>query len=167
MKSLPILSEITFSLIVVSIIIVSAAYGQKPGRKAIRDKIEAQEIAFITQKVNLTSGEAQQFWPVYNEFREKKKKLNKDFSSNLEPLQSMKDKLTEEQCKSLADSQFAREQKLLDLKKEYHTRFLSILPASKVLKLYQADREFKKILLKRLGDQRKKGEFKNASPDFE
>jgi hypothetical protein len=34
----------------------------------IRERIKAQRIAFITQRLALTPDEAQKFWPVYNQF---------------------------------------------------------------------------------------------------
>src|SRR5574340_591376 len=32
------------------------------------EKIQALKIAFITQKLQLTSSEAEKFWPIYNEY---------------------------------------------------------------------------------------------------
>ncbi len=34
------------------------------------DKIKALKIAFITEKLNLSEKEAQQFWPIYNSYHE-------------------------------------------------------------------------------------------------
>ena len=42
-----------------------------------RDKIEELRVSFITQNVNLTSQESQQFWPLYNEFNDKLDNLKK------------------------------------------------------------------------------------------
>ena len=33
----------------------------------VRDRIKTLKVAFITERVGLTSKEAQQFWPIYNE----------------------------------------------------------------------------------------------------
>ena len=38
------------------------------GDKTRAEKIEALKIAFITQKLQLTTDEAQKFWPVYNQY---------------------------------------------------------------------------------------------------
>ena len=36
-----------------------------------KNKLEAQRVAFITQRLNLTPEEAQQFWPIFNQYTEK------------------------------------------------------------------------------------------------
>src|SRR5512133_1287019 len=36
------------------------------------DKLNAYKIAFFTRRLNLTSQEAEKFWPVYNEFQSKR-----------------------------------------------------------------------------------------------
>ncbi len=40
-------------------------------RKAEREAVQAQKIAFITQEVGLTPAEAEKFWPLYNEMDRK------------------------------------------------------------------------------------------------
>ena len=42
-----------------------------------RDKIKTLKIAFITEKLDLSEKEAQQFWPVYNAFEEEHFKLRR------------------------------------------------------------------------------------------
>ena len=41
-----------------------------------REKIEAFKVAFITDQLNLSSKEAQQFWPIYNDYQKTVEKLN-------------------------------------------------------------------------------------------
>ena len=56
-------------IVCLSIILSVSAFAQQGKR------IEAMRIAFITQRLNLTSEEAQQFWPVYNQFSEKMQQI--------------------------------------------------------------------------------------------
>ena len=35
------------------------------------DKVDAQRVSFITDKVKRTPAEAQSFWPLYNEYNDK------------------------------------------------------------------------------------------------
>ena len=37
-----------------------------------REKLESAKIAFITNRLTLTSDQAKDFWPIYNEFERKK-----------------------------------------------------------------------------------------------
>lgn len=47
------------------------------------EKLEALKIAFITEKLSLTTKEAQNFWPVYNEYSQKIEKIRKAKRSDL------------------------------------------------------------------------------------
>ncbi|MEO7312752.1 MAG: hypothetical protein ABIX01_20380 [Chitinophagaceae bacterium] len=40
--------------------------------------IETLKIAFLTKQLNLTPEEAQQFWPVYNQYSQERKKLHRE-----------------------------------------------------------------------------------------
>lgn len=115
-----------------------------------RKKIEAQRIAFITQELNLTPDEAKVFWPVYNEYEAKRHELKKSFKESGDFHKPDFDKLTEKEANQILDNQIIEAQKFLDLRKEYHEKFKSVLPAVKVLKLYDAEREFQKMLIDRI-----------------
>ena len=41
---------------------------QDPGDETRAEKIQSLKIAFITQKLQLTTDEAEKFWPVYNQY---------------------------------------------------------------------------------------------------
>lgn len=115
-----------------------------------RKNIEAQRIAFITQELNLTPDEAKVFWPVYNEYDSKRHELKKSFKNGEDFHKPDFDKLTEKEANQILDNQIIEAQKFLDLRKEYHAKFKSVLPAVKVLKLYDAEREFQKILMDKI-----------------
>ncbi len=119
---------------------------QKPNR----EKIEAQRVAFITTELNLTPDEAKVFWPVYNEYDNKRHELKKALKNAGDFHKPEIEKLTEKEAVQILDNQIIEAQKLLDLRKEYHAKFKSVLPAVKVLQLYDAEREFQKMLIDRL-----------------
>jgi hypothetical protein len=120
-----------------------------------RKNIEAQRIAFITQQLDLTPDEAKVFWPVYNEYENKRHELKKSFreADNLHKDEIAK--LTEKEATQILDNQIIEAQKFLDLRKEYHSKFKSVLPAVKVLQLYDAEREFQKMLIDKLRQHNK------------
>src|SRR5258708_22076177 len=51
----------------------------QPQDASVRDKIKAARIGLITQRLNLTPEQAQKFWPLYNEFDQKRAELRKLF----------------------------------------------------------------------------------------
>lgn len=93
------------------------------------DKIQALKIAFITERLQLTSSEAQQFWPVYNAYEDEVKKLRID---------------------SKGGDVLENEEKLLQIRKKYRGSFEKILGKSKINDLFNAERDFRNILIKRL-----------------
>jgi hypothetical protein len=147
---------ILISAILLLLPIVSLAQPDRdPSEK--KELIYSHKIAFITDKLALTPQEAQAFWPVYNEYEDKRETLQKDMfkDSGLDDINV--DALTDEEATRIADDQIIKAQKLLDLRKEYHSKFKGILPPKKVLMLYHAEREFQHELLKKIRSEHEPG----------
>lgn len=119
------------------------------------EKIEAQRVAFITQEVNLTPDEAKVFWPIYNEYNSKRYELKKAFKGVDNLGKEKIDALSDKEASQILDNQIIEAQKFLDLRKEYHAKFRSVLPDIKVLKLYDAEREFQKMLIDKIREHKK------------
>ena len=130
--------------------------GNQPGER--REKMEAQKIAFITKQLELKPDEAKVFWPVYNEYDAKRLELRKSFKKREDFDKDDIEKLSEKDAAQMLDNQIIEAQKLLDLRKEYHAKFKAVLPAVKVLKLYNSEREFQKILIEKIRQHRPDGE---------
>jgi hypothetical protein len=146
-----------FCIMVTAIIMLSQTRSiaqEGKGYEKKKENIEAQKVAYITTQLNLTSDEAKVFWPVYNEYETKAEAIRKEFRSSNKI--SSVDSLSDAKAKERITAQLKMEQDLLDLKKEYSTKFLAVLPAVKVLKLQRAEMDFKKVLLKMLKDAPKK-----------
>lgn len=56
-------------LIVMVLIVANFSFAQ--GFKEKKEKIKALKVAYITEKLDFTTDEAQKFWPIYNTFDEK------------------------------------------------------------------------------------------------
>lgn len=145
-------SIITFLL---SFIILIPAIAQDevelPKDTKAREKIIAARIAYITEKLNLTPSEAEKFWPIYNEFDQKRKEIRteaKDLRKNPDPTKS-----AEENQKVALAQQHEFKQKELNLEKDYSNRLLNVVSAQKVMTLPRAERDFRTLLLKRMQQQ--------------
>lgn len=113
------------------------------------ERIRAVKVAFITDALQMTSEEAQQFWPIYNEFEAKKKELRK--SSRLEKRAT---DLTEQEAEQLIASHFENQEKQLQLERNYFERFKQVLSARQLVKLHLAERNFKRKLVERVRERR-------------
>ena len=112
------------------------------------DQIRAQRGAYITQRLQLSSQEAAHFWTVFNEYEERKAALNAEFRQSLERPQS------EAQADQLIQRRFQQEEDLLNLKREFYQRLKQKVPASKLVLIPQAEREFRRDLLRQLRQRR-------------
>jgi hypothetical protein len=127
-------------------------------RQEMLNRLEAQRVAFITERLDLTPAEAQVFWPVYNEFEAKRRDLNKSFKRPPEVGEDEIETMTDREAADVADNQIVQAEKMTSLRKEYHTRFKAVLPPKKLLKLYSSEHEFQRILMDRLRDSRGPGQ---------
>jgi hypothetical protein len=117
------------------------------------EKIEALKIGFITEKLALTSKEAELFWPIYNKFeqdiktlRRKQRELTKAFKLKAKP--------TEQEADKYINEQLVLKQTEIDVVKKYIPEFKKVLPTAKVAKLLSIEQEFKVQLLKKIKDKR-------------
>jgi len=109
--------------------------------------IKTKKIAFMTEQIGLTSQEAEKFWPVYNAL-EKERYMLMDKRRELEQMsETPKPGMKEADYRKLANEiavAHAKEGKLIE---EYNLKFLNILPAEKVVKLYCAEGKFRASLM--------------------
>ena len=115
-----------------------------------REKIKAQKVAFITEKLQLTVKEAQVFWPVYNEYSEKKDKITSDRREKLKFFHQNQTTLSDKDIEKISDDLVSSRLLEAQLDQEYHQRFKAVLPIAKVVKLYRAEVQFTTHLLKQL-----------------
>ena len=124
------------------ILILLVMFGSFSGIKAQdgdetkAEKIEALKIAFITNKLQLTPDEAQKFWPVYNQYETEMRGL---------------------QLEAKGGDVIASEEKLLNIRKKYKSSFEKVIGPQKLNKLFNAERDFRDILIRRLQNRRQQG----------
>jgi Spy/CpxP family protein refolding chaperone len=131
--------------------------GPPPGQEDRKEQVESMKIAYITTKLDLTPEEAQVFWPVYNQYRSELDKIRegrrKDMKSAGDDFSGMSDA----ELEKFVDGEVAFRQSELDVMKKYHSQFKKVLPIRKVAKLYRAEEDFKRELLKRMQHDRRDG----------
>ncbi len=112
------------------------------------EKIKTEKISFFTSKLDLTPAEAQEFWPVYNEFEKKRF----DIQRQIHEFERMPDEklanLTESEIEKMTSNYIGSFEKEAQLLKEYNKQFLKILPKKKVLMMYRTENEFRYHLIR-------------------
>ena len=98
-------------------------------------KVEALKIGYLTKKLNLSTEEAQKFWPIYNKYAEEIRKVRIDARAN-------------------KDKEIDTEEKLLSIRKKYNGEFIKALSSEKVNSFFKAEKEFGGFLQKELQERR-------------
>jgi hypothetical protein len=119
------------------------------------EKIDVLKIGFITEKLALTSKEAELFWPIYNKFEQDIKKVRKK-QRELTKAFKLKTKPSEQEADKYINEQMVLKQNEIDAVKKYIPEFKKVLPTTKVAKLLSIEQEFKIQLLKKIKDKRHK-----------
>jgi hypothetical protein len=146
--------NITMKHFLITALIVSAL-GTFAQAQVDPEKREARLAAFraevFTRVLDLTPEEAQNFWPVYNEYTDKREQSQQDLRSSKQ-LDQMSDAEVEEQIKR----HFEMKQRELDLEREAYQKLRKVLPLRKIAKLPMAEREFRESLVKKLQEVRER-----------
>ena len=126
--------------------VVQVANAQNDGDG--RQRIESAKIAMITNRLNLTTDQAPQFWAIYNEYNAKRQELNRRVRQlNSAPNRSG---ANDEQLVNGLREVNATKQKLADLDEEYMGRFLKVITPAQLAELYKTEQAFNKMLLNKL-----------------
>lgn len=125
------------------IIATSTAIAQKNHDSRQFEEFKSQKISFITEKLNLSPREAQEFWPVYNQFEKEKMEIQKTRRELEQKTRDENLKMSDLEIiqitRNIANT-FKKESELIE---SYNERFLKILPPQKVLLLYRAENQFR------------------------
>ncbi len=121
------------------------------------EKLTAYKIAFFTTHLNLTTGEAEKFWPLYNDYSARKSALQSErlilmqYSARNEA--NMSSSEIAETAGKLTRS-FADEASLIVT---FNNHLEKVLPPEKIIRLYQVENQYKQQLLREL-NQRRQGQ---------
>jgi hypothetical protein len=103
------------------------------------EMLESLRVAYITKQLQLSPGEAQKFWPVYNNYQQDQRKLMKEH----------KDK---------NGTELELEENLLNLRKRYRGDFTRTISEEKFDRLMKAERNWGEMVRKEMQRRRENGE---------
>ena len=138
------------SFILLLFLSVTAVQAQHRSEEEMK-KIQDSKVAIITNRLSLTSEQSAGFWPVYNEYSQKRREIHRAQRRIINDKKA-EGKTDEQVLGNLKEVQELR-QKELDLDKEYQSRFLKVISANQVIELYKAEKAFNDMLLQRLKQQ--------------
>lgn len=144
---------------IIVLICLTFIYNGLFAQNGSREKIKALKIAYITEKLDLSSKEAQKFWPVYNDYKETIENLKKEERKLMKVLNEVNDNSTDitnkrsedfinEYLKIEEEKSKTRKKLILDLK--------NVIPNKKILQLIKAEGDFHKRMLDKIKGHRKR-----------
>jgi Spy/CpxP family protein refolding chaperone len=130
-------------------------YAQNDKVDEKREKIKAYKVSFLTTELELTSTEAEKFWPIYNAFDDKQYELRH------EKMKAYMNKLNDDNINSISEKEAAvllsqiesTDKELYLLREKYMSNLKKILSAKKILKLKKSEDDFNRKLLKQYRDK--------------
>lgn len=131
----------------------SAAFAQRDQQDFDREKYESARVAFITNRLDLKTEQAEKFWPIFNKYNEDKEKLMRNMSAINKESDG---DVTEVKAKELINKRFTIQKEMLDLDKEFMNKITSVLSHTQALKLGGANRDFVRRIyrMNQRGEQR-------------
>ena len=124
---------------------------QPPGRKGMKDKIRTLKVEFITDKLDLSSGEAEKFWPIYNAFEKNHMELRfkklKGIKNNLKNEINM---ISESDALTKLNEIAAVEDEITKLKLKFLSQLEGVISNKKILLLKIAEDGFNRRMMDRL-----------------
>lgn len=130
--------------------LLAVQFGFSQEKDARKERIKSLKIAFISQKLALTSEEAEKFWPIYNKYDDKIMALKE---AQLRLRIQKRIGTDEEALKKIEESE-EKEAEVMVLKKKMRAELIPVISAEKVLKLERLEQEFHRKLLEKLKERR-------------
>lgn len=117
-----------------------------------KERVEALKRAFITERLNLSVAEAEKFWPVFNEFEDKKKEIKKVIKQANKACEAdpKNEKLLIEKLGVITQ----KRKEEADVDEKFMKDVLPILGAERTGKLLGIEEEFRKKLMDELRERR-------------
>ena len=142
-----------FIVPILFLLVTTFAFAQ--GHKEKQEKLKALKVAYITEQLELTTDEAQKFWPIYNDYQEKQFDLRHEKMRTILGKLDVGniEKLSEKEASALLSQMQGVEETLFTLQKKYIKDLQSILSDKKIMKLKKAEGDFNRHLLKQMREK--------------
>lgn len=132
-------------------------YAQDRGMKDKKEQIKALKVAFLTTELDLTTREAEKFWPIYNTFDDNQFEIRhqkmRAFKKRMND--SALDHMSEKEANTLLSQMESADEELFLLRKKFTKNLREVLPAVKIIKLRKSEEDFNRKLLHQYRDSKK------------
>lgn len=135
-----------YTLTILLSLILGATFAQRGGERYDPEKLKAAKVAFITTRLNLNSDQAEKFWPVFNEFSDKRESMIRQMAD----LNNRNDQpLSDAEAKTRIQKRFELQQNLLNEEKIFVDKISKIISYNQIFLLNGLSRDFARHIYQR------------------
>ena len=131
--------------LILNFLIILSVQAQRRGID--RERLEAARIAFITTRLDLSPEQAQDFWPIFNEFNEQREEKLKQIAS-LNP-RSNTESISKEEAQRLIKQRFELQRELIEDEEAFVLKAATVISYQQILQLNSINREFARSIYQR------------------
>lgn len=131
--------KVFFSIVLLMSFAVFCNAQNKPDQQ-----LRAIKVGLLTDRMKLTPQQSERFWPVYNRYENEMRTIWHAKHALNDRKGNSKEKVDELQ---------QLEQQKVVVRGKYKDEFLKVISADQLAAMYQAEQEFKNLLLKRLKEK--------------
>ena len=116
-------------------------------RRPDKEKIKSLKVAYITERLNLTSIEAQGFWPIYNAHEEKMESFREQERSGIYRKIRDMETLNDNEVERLLEDLIVLEESKQNANQQFLKDIQKVISAKKTFLLLKTENGFKRRLL--------------------
>lgn len=114
------------------------------------EKIKAIKVGFINDRLHMKGDQSDKFWMIYNRYETERREIRRGFRQKYK---TTNPNASAEQARQFIEDNLEYQSQELELKKKYKDQLLQVISAQQLAQLYEAERDFKKLLLEQLRQQ--------------
>ncbi|NND93462.1 MAG: hypothetical protein HKN45_01275 [Flavobacteriales bacterium] len=144
-----------YAMSALTIVLSMTMVAQRADKEERRAQLESKKVAYCTERAGLTPEESAQFWALRNEVDEQKKALMEEVPRrrDIDPQTASDDEI-----RSAIKKRLEQHLKAEQIEYDYMDRFMDIVSPRKFAMILKAEKEFKKEVLRKLGDRQRSPE---------
>jgi len=122
------------------------AFAQREG-SFDKEKLKDARIAFITDRLDLSSQQAERFWPIFNKYSESRE-ANLRKMASLNPRKE-EGEITDNQAKTMISERFKLQKQMISDEEKFVQEVSSVISYSQILQLNGIARDFTRMIYQR------------------
>jgi hypothetical protein len=116
-----------------------ATQSVKTDEQIILKQVQTDKRAVYAQNLQLTDSESRAFWPIYDEYEAKAKKIDDQFLDLVNAFAEKYGSMTDADAKAMLKTKMQLEKERMQLKQAYTAKVAKVLPPVKALRYAQVE----------------------------